>query len=83
MLFPFQGKFEKLLNFFSVIYIFSFCWFDLFQSGLFMSKIIDSIIFFVKIYHSCVIFSDLKCSTCVFREAIYGCLCSCSGIAKN
>ena len=72
MLLSFQVKFENVLIYFLYrLHLFTLCEFDLVVSGLILSKGIDSDTIkpcFVKFYHSCLNFSDLKCGTCVFRE---------------
>ena len=67
---------------FDTIYIFIFlwAWSDSVRVD-FVERYWFERVVFVKFYHSCMNFSDLKCGTSVFREPNYGCLCLRRGIA--
>ena len=78
----FRGRFEKCVNLFSIPSIFLQLFsLELILSGFIFLKGIDSMKFFLKFIHSCVISCNMKCGTCVFREPKDGCVCSCGRIA--
>ena len=78
----FRGRFEKCVNLFSFPSIFLQLFsLELILSGFIFLKGIDSMKFFLKFIHSCVISCNMKCGTCVFREPNDGCVCSCGRIA--
>ena len=77
-----RGRFEKCVNLFSIPLIFLQLFsLDLILSGFIFLKGIDSMNFFLKFIHSFVIYCNMKCGTCVFREPNDGCVYSCGRIA--